>query len=232
MSLRYHDRTSRFLHNSLDSRKLQEFRLSQVHTPNKKLCRINKKQSNVFGGFMNIRKFKPEDSKKVSKIMIEAFKSFLGDKFDKLNSKSFSPEILRKVSNSKSYDGEVVSYVAEEKGEILGYIRGTAHINGLGGLEVVGVDTVSFHKGVGARLMKELEKFWIRKKQRKVSTCVSAHNKRALIYYIKNGFVPEGYRRDHFKVGVDEVILGRFLNGNVKNNKPQVNTDEHRKFSL
>ncbi len=160
---------------------------------------------------MKIRKFKPKDSKGVSKIMIAAFKSFLKDKFDKGNLKSFSPVILKRISNTKSYDGEVVSYVAEEKGKILGYIRGSAHMNGLGSLEVVGVDTSSFHKGVGAKLMKALEKFWKSKKQRKISTCVSAHNKRALIYYLKNGFIPEGYRKDHFKVGVDEIILGRFL---------------------
>ncbi|MBI4025006.1 MAG: hypothetical protein HY360_08490 [Verrucomicrobia bacterium] len=29
--------------------------------------------------------------------------------------------------------------------------------------------------------------------------------------YISNGFVPVGYRKDHFKVGVDEIILDRFL---------------------
>ena len=131
---------------------------------------------------MKIRKFKPKDGKEVSKLMIEAFKYFLGDKMDKWDLKSFSPEILKKLSNTKNYDGEVVSYVAEEKGKILGYIRGSAHINGLGSLEVVGIDPDTFHKGIGTKLMKELERFWKRKKQRKVSTCVSAHNKRALIY--------------------------------------------------
>jgi len=160
---------------------------------------------------MKIRKFKGQDAKEVSRIMITAFKSFLGDKFDKLDLKSFSPPILKRVSSTRSYDGEVISYVAEEKGKILGYIRGSAHINGLGSLEVVGIDPNTLHKGIGTKLMGELEKFWRRKKQRKISTCVSAHNKRALIYYLKNGFIPEGYRKDHFIVGVDEIILGRFL---------------------
>ena len=40
---------------------------------------------------------------------------------------------------------------------------------------------------------------------------LTAHNKRALMYYSKNGFIPEGYQRDHFKVGVDEIILGKFF---------------------
>ena len=160
---------------------------------------------------MKIRKFRPDDSKEVSKIMIEAFRDFLKDKLDKWDFKSFSPQILRKISNTKSYDGEVISYVAEEKGEIVGYIQGSAHMNGLGSLGVVGIDPNAFCKGIGTKLMKELEKFWKRKKQRKIFTSVSAHNKRALIYYIKNGFIPEGYAKDHFKKGVDEIILGRFL---------------------
>ena len=119
---------------------------------------------------MKIRKFKSADSKTVSKIMIVAFKSFLGDKFDKWDLKSFSSEILKKVSNAKGYDGEVISYVAEEKGKILGYIRGSAHVNGLGSLEVVGIDPNYFYKSIGTKLMKELERFWKRKKQRKVYT--------------------------------------------------------------
>ena len=94
---------------------------------------------------------------------------------------------------------------------ILGYICGTAGDSGLGSLEVVGVDPESFHKGVGKTLMSRLEQFWRENKQRKVRTCVSAQNTRALIYYISNGFIPAGYRKDHFRPGVDEIDLDRFL---------------------
>lgn len=34
---------------------------------------------------------------------------------------------------------------------------------------------------------------------------------KTLIYYIESGFIPVGYRKDHFKAGVDEIILDRFL---------------------
>ena len=37
------------------------------------------------------------------------------------------------------------------------------------------------------------------------------HNKKAVMYYLKHDFVPEGYCKDHFREGVDEIILGRFL---------------------
>lgn len=163
---------------------------------------------------MKVRKFKREDARAVSKIMVEAFRSFLGDKMNELTLKSFSPNRLKKISHSKGDDCETVSYVAEEKGEIVGYIRGSASLYGLGTLAVVGISLSHLHKGIGTRLIKELEKFWRKRKMRKVSTCVSAHNTRALIYYLRNGFIPVGYQKDHFREGVDEIILDRFLKQN------------------
>ena len=160
---------------------------------------------------VKLRKFNLQDAEAVSKIMIRAFRSFLKEKMDKTILKSLSPENLKKNSSNKMDDSETVSYIAEENGKIIGYIRGSANIRGLGALHTVGINTDCFHKGVGTMLMKELEKFWWERKVRKVSTCVSAHNTSALMYYFKNGFIPVGYQKDHFIVGVDEIILDRFL---------------------
>ncbi len=160
---------------------------------------------------MELRRFQPEDAVEVSKIMRVAFRSFLGDRWTEKDDRHFSPEAFRETSNRKDLFSETASFVAEEAGEILGYIKGTAADNGLGTLEVVGVSPSHFGKGIGAALMRALEEFWVSKDVRKVSSCVSAHNTKALIYYIKHGFIPEGYRRDHFRVGVDEIILGKFL---------------------
>ena len=160
---------------------------------------------------MKIRRFKSKDAQAVSKIMIEAFRSFLKDKMDKWTLKSFSPKTLKKISNNKVAELETISFVVEEEEGIIGYIRGTANMRGLGTLEVVGISTDCFHKGVGVALMKRLEKFWQKRNVRKVSTCVSSHNTRALMYYLRNGFIPVGYQKDHFRVGVDEIILDRFF---------------------
>lgn len=160
---------------------------------------------------MKVRRFKPEDAKVVSKIMIEFFKSFLKDKMDELTLKSFSPKILKKNSNAKGDNSETISFVVEQEKKIAGYIRGSVNARGLGILEVVGVSPDCFHKGAGMALMKRLEKFWQKRNVRKVSTCVSSHNTRALMYYFKNGFIPVGYQKDHFIVGVDEIILDRFF---------------------
>lgn len=160
---------------------------------------------------VKLRKFKPQDAEAVSKIMIRAFLSFLKEKMDELTLKSFSPKTLKKNSNVKGDNSETISFVVEEEKEIVGYIRGSANMRGLGTLGVVGVSPDCFHKGVGMALMKRLEKFWRKKKVKKVSTSVSSHNTRALMYYLKNGFIPVGYQKDRCIVGVDEVILDRFL---------------------
>jgi len=160
---------------------------------------------------MKIRKFRNEDATDVSGVMIEAFSSFLKERFNAADRKHLSPENFRKISNMSGKTSETISYVAEENGRIIGYIRGIVTINGLASLEVVGVSPDVFHKGVGTLLMEKLEGFCRMKNQRKICTCVSAHNKRALIYYIRNGFIPCGYRKDHFRPGVDEILLDKFL---------------------
>jgi ribosomal protein S18 acetylase RimI-like enzyme len=160
---------------------------------------------------MQVRKFTAEDADAASAVMKAAFRSFLGDKWTETDDRYFAPEVIRQRAHRKDELSETVSYVAVEEGEIVGYIKGTASENGLGTLEVVGIRPSHFGKGVGTALMKALEEFWDAKGLRKVSTCVSAHNKAALLYYIKHGFIPEGYCRDHFREGVDEIMLGRFL---------------------
>jgi len=160
---------------------------------------------------MKIRKFKKEDAREVSKVMISAFKTFLGKKFDDIDEKVHSPSVYKKISLKKDSFSETISYVAEENGKIIGYIRGSAHIGGFGSLEVIGVSPEYFGKNVGKKLFEKLEEFCKKKNLRKVTTCVSAHNKRAIIFYLKNGFVPVGYRKDHFRVGIDEILLDKFL---------------------
>ena len=155
---------------------------------------------------IRIRRFGPDDAAGVSTVMPEAFRSFLGEKGGE--------RILAALSDADRYRGKsptAASYVAEAGGEIVGYVSGSVNVWGFGTLSLIGVKPSHFHRGVGTRLMEKMVTFWRRKKMRKVTTCVSAHNGRALVFYLKNGFVPVGYQRDHFIEGVDEVILDRFL---------------------
>ncbi|OQA85732.1 MAG: putative acetyltransferase [Lentisphaerae bacterium ADurb.Bin242] len=157
---------------------------------------------------IRIRKFKAGDAEPVAAIMFKAFKSFLGTR---IKQEDFTAEYYRKTSNLKASHSETVSFVAHDGEKVVGYLKVAAGNNGLGSLESIGIAPEYFSKGIGSMLFAEADKFWQMKKMRKISTCVSAHNRKALIYYIKNGFIPEGYRRDHFFEGVDEIILGRFM---------------------
>ncbi|OGV51539.1 MAG: hypothetical protein A2017_01850 [Lentisphaerae bacterium GWF2_44_16] len=157
---------------------------------------------------IEVRKFRDEDAEQVAKIMFKAFKTFLGDR---IKEEDFNAEDYRKTSNVKSARSETISFVAVDGERVVGYLKVVAGANGLGSLDVIGVEPEYFSKGIGPMLFAEADKFWKEKNMRKISTCVSAHNKKALMYYIKNDFIPEGYRRDHFFEGVDEIILGRFM---------------------
>lgn len=158
-----------------------------------------------------IRQFRPADADQTSAVMVAAFKSFLPAENLQVVLDGFSPESLRSTSTFGQKDAMTACYVAVENGKIVGYVSGGANAFGFGTLSVIGVSPRCFHRGIGSLLMRKMVAFWRRKGMRKVSTCVSAHNSRALVFYLKHGFTPVGYQRDHFLVGVDEVILDRFF---------------------
>lgn len=160
---------------------------------------------------MRIRKFRDEDAAEASRVLTAAFRSFLGDRPNWSRRRHFPPRTLKQKNKPGGALTGRAAYVATEEGAIIGYASGTAHVSGFGTLEVIAVDPAYFGKNAGRLLFEALEKFWKRKKLRKAETCVSAHNKRAIIFYLKNGFIPVGYRKDHFMEGVDEILLDKFL---------------------
>ncbi len=162
------------------------------------------------GSDLTVRPMDAGDAPRASAILNAAFRGFLGDKFPE-DSPHFHPDIL--IATARVEDPFMSSriFVAEQQGKVVGVVKVTAGRNGLGVFDYIGVDPDSHTRGVGSLLMAKAEEFWRDHHQRKIDTCVSAHNTKAIKFYLKHGFIPEGYRRDHFIVGVDEIILGRFL---------------------
>jgi ribosomal protein S18 acetylase RimI-like enzyme len=154
-----------------------------------------------------VRSFRPGDGTAASTVMVAAFKTFIPPGHWRTVFAGFAPESLEATSRG---DG-VAAYVAESGGRIVGYARGTVSPFGFGTLSVIGVDPGHLHQGVGSLLMRRMLAYWRRHRMRKVSTCVSAHNGRAFRFYLSHGFRPVGYQQDHFMVGVDEILLDRFL---------------------
>ena len=157
------------------------------------------------------RDFQDKDAEQASKVLVEAFKGFLGDKYTESTALHFTPDELIKEASTKNKFNVSRIFVVEDNGRVAGVVKITAGTNGLGVFDYVGVDPECHAQGIGAILMKKAEEFWEKHNQRKIDTCVAAHNKKAIMYYLKHDFIPEGYRKDHFIDGVDEIVLGRFL---------------------
>lgn len=159
----------------------------------------------------HVRPFEASDAPRASEILVAAFRGFLGARFDDNLAEHFAPAVLAQSAHVTGRFSESRIFVAEEAGRVVGVVSVTAGTNGLGTFNFVGVDPACQSLGIGSLLMGRAVEFWKEHRQRKIDTCVSAHNKKALMYYLKHDFVPEGYRRDHFLPGVDEIVLGRFL---------------------
>lgn len=156
---------------------------------------------------LTVRLFKKSDAEILSKIAFDGFKTFLKDKVTEM----VPPEDWIEIAETSNRTQENAIFVAEEGGAVKGFLSATANLKRrLGTLNNIAVDPEWHAKGIGHALFLEAEKFWIERKMRKVCTCVSSINPKAQIYYIKQGFTPEGIRKDHFFDGVDEISMAKF----------------------
>jgi len=156
---------------------------------------------------LTVRLFEKGDAEILSEILFKSFKTFLKDKITEM----VPPEEWEETAKVINKNLENAIFVAEDDGVVKGFLSATADLKHcLGTLNVIGVDPECHSKGVGTALFAEAEKFWIKRKMRKVWTCVSSINPKAQIYYIKQGFTPEGLRKDHFHDGIDEISLAKF----------------------
>jgi len=156
---------------------------------------------------LTVRLFKKSDAETLSKISFDSFKTFLKDKMTEM----VPPEEWIETAGISNKTQENAIFVAEEDGVVKGFLSATANLKRrLGTLNVVAVDPEFHTKGIGRALFAEAEKFWTQRNMRKVWTCVSSINPQAQIYYIKQGFTPEGIRKDHFFDGIDEISMAKF----------------------
>ena len=162
---------------------------------------------------LTVRDFQPEDAAAVSQIMYESFRSYLGDRIDTPSPRP-AQYWIDCSTPCRNAEVETRAFVGELDGQVVGYISVTALLlRRLGVLNRVGVDVNCFGHGIGSALFQAADKFWRERRMRKVHTCVSSINPRALAYYKKQGFHEEGILRDHFFPGVDEHQMALFYDG-------------------
>ncbi|OQA87898.1 MAG: putative acetyltransferase [Lentisphaerae bacterium ADurb.Bin242] len=157
---------------------------------------------------VTVRNFEERDAERVARIMFESFKTFLGDRIKEPE----TPDYWIQCSTRDFAHSVTRSFVAESDGKVIGYLCATANTkNGLGTLNVIGVDPACFAQGCGSALFAAADAFWRGLGMRKIYTCTSHVNLRAQAYYKKMGFVEEGRLKDHFHEGIDEIQLSKFM---------------------
>jgi len=164
---------------------------------------------------VRIRDLREEDAEAVSLVLRKGFRWWFD--FQRKRGKdvqwlwdALGPDGIREGARRKSDNSKFL--VAEEDGKVIGYITTSYDVGSrLGDIGIVSVDPEHHKRGIGSKLMRTALNFLKSRGVRKIWTTVSAINTPAIIYYIKNGFIPEGTLKSHFAEGIDEITMGMFL---------------------
>ena len=105
---------------------------------------------------------------------------------------------------------EVIYFLAEEHGQIIGLATGRVREDGVGMLGFLGVKKESRKTGIGRNLLRSFLEEAKKRKAHKVWLFTSPSLHPAIRLYINEGFVPEGYMRRHSH-GLDLIIYSKFL---------------------
>jgi ribosomal protein S18 acetylase RimI-like enzyme len=166
-------------------------------------------------GDVKIRDLTEKDAEAVSFILREGFSWWF--EFQRKQHRDvqwlwdrLGPDIIRENARRKSEDSKLI--VAEIDGRPVGYITASSDLGPkLGEIGIVSVDPEYQRRGIGSKLMRAALDFLKSRGVRKIWTTVSSINTPAILYYIKNGFTPEGILKSHFAEGIDEICMGMFL---------------------
>ena len=102
-----------------------------------------------------------------------------------------------------------ISLVAVDAGNIIGYCHAGLSDYGVAYLSTIGVSKISRQRGVGSRLMEELEKICRKRGVRKLWLMVTHVNREAISFYRKYGYRKEGMLRDFTLEGAHEIIMSK-----------------------
>ena len=96
---------------------------------------------------------------------------------------------------------------------VSGYFGETREPVGIYWLGWTYIDPYYRRFGVATRFLKTIERELRKKRARKLYLNTSAHSiyKGALRFYLDHGFKWEGYLRDYYRKGEDQVVLGKSL---------------------
>ena len=108
-------------------------------------------------------------------------------------------------------------FVAEESDVLIGFItagRGTANRIKHRAYVVMGIKEEFHGRGVGTKLLNELDRWALEQGIYRLELTVMTHNVKALALYEKCGFVVEGVKKDSMCIDgeyIDEYYMGKIL---------------------
>jgi len=150
--------------------------------------------------YMLIDYMKETDIKSVALISEDCFKDLY--KFDWLE----NAESLYKLSDLK----KVTVLIAREEELVLGFCNLRTWPAG-GWIDLIGVATKFRNKGIGRKLLKEVENEAVKKGIWKISLIVSEKEDKTIAFYTNNGFELVGEMRDEIKIGINGILMSKIL---------------------
>ncbi len=145
---------------------------------------------------MKIRKAKKEDIGRIDEIYVDGSISEGKLQFPKISIKEMQQDLNKyKKSRPKGFLEEMKSknhywIVAEENGEIVGFGQAWIKTKEIGMLEKVYIDRRWTRKGIGLKLLKELEKWLISKKVKFIEAGIYYKNQPSIKLNEKAGYKP------------------------------------------
>lgn len=156
------------------------------------------------GDTIEIRRFRPGDEKKCG-FLKESFRLYLSMRGSDWLAESISPEGILKALD----DG--MTLVADDQGVLCGYLHLSISAYGVGCITACGVCRDRQHKGIGKRLVSEVESEARKLGLRKIWLMVGLINRPGIDFYLSNGYAPEGLFRDMVIEGMDSLALSKHL---------------------
>ena len=145
---------------------------------------------------MKIRKAKKEDIRRIDEIYVDGSIREGKLQFPEVSLKEMQQDLDKyKKSRPQGFLEEMKSknhywIVAEENGEIVGFGQAWIKTKEIGMLEKVYIDRRWARKGIGLKLLKELEKWLISKKVKFIEAGIYYENKPSIKLNEKAGYKP------------------------------------------
>jgi putative acetyltransferase len=144
-----------------------------------------------------IRDFKVADAAACAEL-IKKNKDNLGDLYN-------AEELIKSSSYTRFL-------IAEIDGKVMGLIGFSDLKNGIAMLGTACVDPTLHGQGIGTKLLQATIELGKTQNYRKLLLLTHEKNKAMMILAIKQGFIPEGSLKNHFRDGKDVIYFSYFYN--------------------